>query len=200
MIVLLGHSGSGKDTILNMLVACGYKKIVSYTSRPPRTNEIDGDAYHFISEEEFKKKSKEGFFAEEVTYHEWYYGISKEDCLDDRVVVVEPWGLRQLKKLGMNVTSFFIKVDERERIARLNNRGDDVTELTRRIISDRDTFRGIEDEVDYVIEEKTIDKVFVEVMSKLTPTPTIKIDSSGIYVASGRSLRAEYIMECVNND
>ena len=189
MIVLLGHSGSGKDTILNMLVACGYKKIVSYTSRPPRVNETDGDAYHFISEEEFKNKSEKGFFAEQVQYREWYYGIAKEDCLDDRVVVVEPWGLRQLKKLGMNITSFFIKVDERERITRLANRGDDITELTRRIISDRDTFRGIEDEVDYVIEEETIDKVFIEVMNRVRNTVTWDKEGISIYNGKGELLK-----------
>lgn len=37
MLILLGKTASGKDTVLNKLVReHGYKKIVTYTTRPKR--------------------------------------------------------------------------------------------------------------------------------------------------------------------
>ena len=50
MLILIGKTASGKDTILNQLVKKhGYKKIVTYTSRPMRKGEKQDVTYHFIS-------------------------------------------------------------------------------------------------------------------------------------------------------
>ena len=64
MIVLVGESASGKSSIEKYFVDnYGYKKITSYTTRQPRNGEVDGKDYHFITEEQFKKLKKQGFFA-----------------------------------------------------------------------------------------------------------------------------------------
>ena len=50
--VLIGESGSGKDTIAKELSKLGYKQVISYTTRPPRyTGE---DTHIFIPPEEVK--------------------------------------------------------------------------------------------------------------------------------------------------
>lgn len=153
MIVLIGESASGKSTIEKKLLDYGYQKIVSYTTRPMREGEVDGVDYHFINKEKFLSLLSQDFFAEHTNYNGWYYGIAKEDCLDDRVVVVEPYGFRQLKRIeGLNITSFYIKSSWRTRLKRMVDRGDNIMELFRRIISDMGVFQGIEDEVDYVID------------------------------------------------
>ena len=167
MIIIIGCAGSGKSTIEKELVKDGYKKIVSYTSRPIRANECDHCDYHFLSEDEFKKKYNEGFFAEHTVYNGWYYGVAKEDCHNDSLVVVEPYGFRQLKsKPELKVTSFFINVPERVRLKRMVDRGDNLMEVFRRIFSDQGVFQGIEDEVNYVIGndrplEETIDEILL---------------------------------------
>ena len=49
---ILGNSGSGKDTILNKLLAdkkLRLKKVVTCTTRPMRDNEVQGENYHFVS-------------------------------------------------------------------------------------------------------------------------------------------------------
>ena len=84
MIILLGKTASGKDTVLNRLVKeHGYKKIVTYTTRPKREREIQDVTYHFIGEDEFKEKIESGFFLEYKEYRSahgtWYYGSAKED-------------------------------------------------------------------------------------------------------------------------
>lgn len=156
MIVLVGESASGKSSIEKCLVNnYGYKKIVSYTTRDPRQNEVDGVDYHFIDVEQFKMLEEQGFFAERATYNNWYYGVAKEDCTDDKVAVLTPHGLRQVSKIdGINAMSFYINVPRRDRLIKLLQRGDSIEEAYRRSLSDVGQFDGIEDEVDFVVDNE----------------------------------------------
>ena len=55
-IVLSSPSGAGKTTITKK-ISQKYPKIkisISHTTRKPRSNEIDGVDYHFVSKDEFK--------------------------------------------------------------------------------------------------------------------------------------------------
>ena len=56
IVVLIGPYGCGKRTISRKLVEEGYNKIVPFTTRKPRADEIEGEDFCFISEQEFKKK------------------------------------------------------------------------------------------------------------------------------------------------
>jgi len=168
MIVLVGESGSGKDSIMNKLVELtSLIPVISYTTRPMRIGEVDGIAYNFITEKEFNNLDSKHFFIEVSGYRGWLYGMAKKDCGTERIVVVDPCGLRSLKRAGVGVTSFYVSVDERERLVRLANRGDDITELCRRIISDRDTFRGVEHEVDCVVKNNNIKVAAFEIIQEL---------------------------------
>ena len=168
MIVLIGESGSGKSTIEKELVNRGFKKIVSYTTRPIRKNEVDGIDYHYITEEDFLNKLQNNIFAEYTMYNDWHYGIAKKDCIDNAVVVVEPYGFRQLKAINnLNIISFYIYVDERERLIRMMRRGDNLMEVFRRIFSDQGVFQGIKNEVDYIIENKNLDMATSKIISIL---------------------------------
>ena len=156
MIVLVGCSGSGKSTIQSYLTKMyGFESLISYTTRQPRDGEKDGIDYHFISEEEFLKKKEEGFFAEIGKYREWLYGSAKEDCTNNKVAVLTPHGLRQMKRIPeLDVVSFYIDVPRRERMVKVLERGDDIEETKRRDGSDTGQFDGIEDEVDFVIKNE----------------------------------------------
>ena len=156
IIILIGESASGKSTLEKELVNRGFNKIISYTTRPIRQNETNGIDYHYISKEDFLNKLHEGFFAEHTIYNEWFYGIATEDCINDAIAVVEPHGFRQLAQMdGINVISFYIKVDERERLIRMVKRGDNLLEVFRRIFSDQGVFQFIDQEVDYVIDNNS---------------------------------------------
>ncbi len=174
MIVLVGESASGKSSIEKYLVDnYGYNKIISYTTREPREGEIDGVDYHFISVEQFYRLKGQGFFAETAMYREWNYGVAKEDCTDDKVAVLTPHGLRQVSKIdGINVISFYINVPRRDRLIKILQRGDNIEEAYRRSLSDVGQFDGIEDEVDFVINNNWYEKSAVdmakEVYEKLT--------------------------------
>lgn len=95
ILILLGKTASGKDSILNKLVLeHGYKKIVTYTTRPMRENEKQDTTYHFISDKEFKERIADRFFFEYKKYEAaegvWYYGSSKADLdnADNKSVII----------------------------------------------------------------------------------------------------------------
>ena len=156
MLVLVGESASGKSSIEKCLVNMyGYNKIVSYTTRQPREGEVDGVDYHFIDTERFDELKEQGFFAETAVYRGWSYGVAKEDCTDDKVAVLTPHGLRQVSKIdGINITSIHINVPRRDRLIKILQRGDSVEESYRRNLSDVGQFDGIDDEVDFVINNE----------------------------------------------
>jgi guanylate kinase len=143
---------------------------VTYTTRQPRTGEVNGVDYHFISEERFEELDNEGFFAEKAVYNNWHYGTAKEDCTNDKIAVLTPHGFRQIKKIPeINITSFYINVPRRDRLIKILNRLDSIEEAYRRSLSDVGMFDGIEDEVDYVIDnpsyKKTIDEMTREILN-----------------------------------
>lgn len=169
MIVLVGESASGKSSVEKYIVDnYGYNKIVSYTTRQPRDGESDGVDYHFITVEQFKFLKEQGFFAETAVYNEWYYGIAKEDCTDDKVAVLTPHGLRQVRKIdGINVHSFYINVPRRDRLIKILQRGDNIEEAYRRSLSDVGQFDGIEDEVNFVINNPNYQLSIEEIAEKV---------------------------------
>lgn len=75
LLVIMGASGTGKDTLGDMLqTKDNINKLISTTTRPKRLNEVDGVDYHFVS----KKKMESLTMLEQVEYADNYYGFSKE--------------------------------------------------------------------------------------------------------------------------
>lgn len=170
IIILVGESASGKSTIEKALVKNhGFQKVISYTTRPPRKGEIDGIDYHFITDEQFKELEAKNFFAEVGKYREWYYGSSISDCKKDGMVaVLTPHGLRQMKEIkGLDVTSFYINIPRRDRMVKILQRGDDIEECYRRSVSDIGMFDGIEDEVDYILNNEGYKETADETADKI---------------------------------
>ena len=152
MLILVGESASGKSTIEKILCKeYGYKKVTSYTTRSPRVGEKDGVDYHFITAEEFKEKQKDGFFAEVGEYNGWFYGSAVEDCTNDKVAVLTPHGMRQLRnKADVDIFCVYIKVPRRDRLIKILQRNDNIEEAKRRDASDVGQFDGIVSNPPYV--------------------------------------------------
>ena len=77
--IISGPAGTGKTTLVNMLTKdfpC-IKESISFTTRPKRPEEVSGDHYHFISDEEFEAKIENGDFLEYVQLFDQRYGTSK---------------------------------------------------------------------------------------------------------------------------
>jgi len=157
LILLIGKTCSGKDTILNEIVKLGYKKIVTYTTRPMRQGEVDGVNYHYISKEDFLLKEQNGFFGETTSYNvatddTWYYGSAIEDYDKDKVMIVNPDGIKQISKIkSLNPVVSYIQSNEDIIRKRLSKRGDNPVEADRRIKADDKDFFGIEKYVNYYV-------------------------------------------------
>lgn len=167
MIILLGKSASGKDTIVRKLIEQKeYKRIITWTTRPMRPGEKEGVTYHYTTEDDFKKKINEGFFVEWKKYETvkgtWYYGTALDDIMDARgddyrVIILTKDGLEKMNSfcsylVGINLLSVYLDVDTKVIKQRLLKRGDDKKEADRRIKYDKKDFKGIENMVDVVIE------------------------------------------------
>lgn len=166
---LIGQSASGKSTVERQIESLGYPRIISYTTRPMREKEKDGVDYHFINYPTFAELNESGFFVERAKYRDWHYGLSLEgiDYLNKNyIVVVTIHGYEELVRVAgqESVIGIHIKVDERERIIRQLNRGDDVDEVIRRIHTDRDDFAGVESICQYTVENRYFDVTADEVM------------------------------------
>ena len=66
MVILSSPSGVGKTTITKKIQQKypNFKISVSHTTRIPRSNEVDGVDYHFVSKENFKKLIDQNQFYE----------------------------------------------------------------------------------------------------------------------------------------
>lgn len=86
LIIFSAPSGSGKTTIVKHLLESGLplEFSVSACSRAPRTGEVNGKDYYFLSTEEFKAKIANNEFIEwEEVYPGNFYGTLKSEI--DRI-------------------------------------------------------------------------------------------------------------------
>ena len=82
--VIMGKSSTGKDSLLNLMVEKGYKRVVSHCSRPRRSNEIADRDYHFVKYQQMVDMIENNEFVETRSYNvvdneTWLYGISKSE-------------------------------------------------------------------------------------------------------------------------
>lgn len=133
MYFIMWVSGSGKGTLRKNLERQHIENLEylrSYVSRPMRSGEVEGDIYHFISEEEFLKGVNNDEFLEYAHVHKTaYYGTKKEEVLlwikngKKLIKEIEIQGLenilRDFPELKKNLTCIFLDVPAetvRERI------------------------------------------------------------------------------------
>ena len=157
MLIICGKTASGKDTIVRRLVSdYKFKRIITYTSRPMRNGEIQNKSYHFITENDFKDKINNNFFAEWKIYHtvsgNWYYGTALKDLEnadENSVIILTPDGIRDiLELLDKKPKCIYINSPDEVIEERLLLRGDDEREAKRRLQHDSEDFMNIEKLVD----------------------------------------------------
>ena len=168
ILILVGKTASGKDTILNQLVKKHVKKKKNTTnSRPMRKSEKQKVTYHFISSKKKKKMIEQGLFAEYKTYNTefgvWYYGtalVDLENADDKSVIILTPDGYRDVvNKLSKKPISIYLYANNATIKKRLMARGDDPKEAERRVLHDNDDFKGIENEVDRIVYSNESDTI-----------------------------------------
>lgn len=151
VIALFGKSGAGKDTIQNMMIEQNNNmhKIVSYTTRPPRENEVDGVDYHFLDENEFIIKIMRGDMLEHTIFRNWFYGtpIDSLDSTKTNIGVFNITGIRTLlQDPRLEVHPVYVQVSDKTRLMRALSREQepDCKEICRRFLTDEEDFEDID--------------------------------------------------------
>ena len=116
VFVISAASGTGKATLVSRLVQQhpNVRVSVSHTTRPPRAGEVNGQHYHFVSEEEFVRLAGEGAFLEHAQVFGNYYGTSYESVQSmceqgyDVILEIDVQGAQQVRKALPEALSIFI--------------------------------------------------------------------------------------------
>jgi guanylate kinase len=137
VFVITGPSGVGKGTLIERLLerVPELELSVSATTREPRTGEVDGRDYHFLTPEEFRQRLEAGDFLEHAGYSGNYYGTLREE-VERRlaeghsvVLEIEVQGARQVRDAMPEAVLIFIAPpDEAALRERLEGRGTDSSE------------------------------------------------------------------------
>ena len=132
MIILSSPSGAGKTTLVKLLAERkGFITSISHTTRTPRSNEVDGKDYYFVTIEKFEKMIDEKKFLEYAKVFKNFYGTTKLTVFEElkkgnNVIFDIDWqGTSQIisQKLKNRLLTFFILPPSREELfKRLSNR------------------------------------------------------------------------------
>ena len=115
-IVISGPSGTGKTSVIKALCESDTTLAfsISATTRPPRSDEVDGVDYYFLDETEFEALINRDGFLEWVKYGGHHYGTLKstiESTIEkgkDLVLEIDVHGAMKVKDLGIRYTSIFL--------------------------------------------------------------------------------------------
>jgi guanylate kinase len=136
LLVLSGPGGVGKSTVAKKLREAGdFWVSVSATTRKPRSNEIDGRDYFFVTDEEFTRMINANEFLEWAEFAGNRYGTPQEKVehallLGRNVLLeIEIAGAKQVKAhLPQSVLVFLEPPTWEELVSRLEGRGTDSPE------------------------------------------------------------------------
>ncbi|MCX7706364.1 MAG: guanylate kinase [bacterium] len=174
IFVLSAPSGTGKTTIVNALKS-KFQDLavsVSYTTRPPRADEKNSEDYHFISEYEFRKKIKQGFFAEWAKVYGNYYGTSKsfieENLKKNKMVLltIDTQGALQIKKKYPEAVLIGIlppSIKEQEN--RLKKRGETPENIKKRLRESSSERKILMQKYDYRLINRDLEKTIHRLVS-----------------------------------
>lgn len=174
IVVLSGPSGSGKSTVVARVLEKSpirLHKSVSATTRPPRPGEVDGEDYHFLTVDEFRRRDSAGEFleTEEVFKSGYWYGTLRSEL--DRASDSKAWAFLEIDVHGAirvmdqypdAVTIFLTTPSSQEYERRLRARGTESEDKIRRRVqtaleelrfADRYRYTVINDDLDAAVNE-----------------------------------------------
>ena len=172
MIILSSPSGVGKTTLTKKIQQKyhSFKISVSHTTRSPRSNEVEGVDYYFVTNKEFKKLIDENKFYEYAKIFDNYYGTLKKSVdnlirFNDIIFDIDWQGTKKLSKFKelKLIKIFLITSNKKEIENRLKSRNQNSEkEIIKRIKSFDDDIKYWND-YDYVIINQNLEVCFKQI-------------------------------------
>ncbi|HYA85853.1 MAG TPA: guanylate kinase [Nitrospirota bacterium] len=174
LYVVSAPSGAGKTSLCRAITDSldDLTHSISYTTRKPRTGEIDGRDYHFVSQERFQEMINAGDFAEWAEVHANRYGTSRR-MLDDMIskgmdiiLDIDTQGAKQIKAKFSSAVFVFIMppsldiLEERLR----NRKSDHEDEIKRRMRRAREEIKDYA-LYDYLVVNRDFERALTELRS-----------------------------------
>jgi guanylate kinase len=147
LFVVSAPSGAGKTTLVEALRQTpNFIYSVSCTTRGPRSGEVHGEDYQFLSDPEFQKRVKAGDFLEHAQVHGDYYGTLRQPVVTnlkngvDVLIDIDTQGAESIRNCGdpfirEALTDVFIMPPDLDELRRrLKKRGTETdTQIERRL-------------------------------------------------------------------
>ena len=173
ILILSSPSGAGKTTLAKKIEHSdkNFKISISYTTRTPRTNEVDGVDYNFVSIKKFQELASQNKFLEQAKVFGNYYATLKgpiEDNLakgNDYLFDIDWQGTEQVKKImPSDIVPVFIlppSIDDLE--SRLKKREEQNNELiNQRMKMAKDEIKHWKD-YKYIVVNKDVENCFEQI-------------------------------------
>ena len=173
LIIITGPSGVGKGTVVNNILKKD-KNIwlsISATTRKPRSGEVHGKDYYFLSTKKFKDMIKNEMFLEWAEFAGNYYGTPmnfiKTKIKDGYKVIleIEVEGACQVRERFPNTISIFLLPPNKQELEkRIRNRGTDNEKSILKRLERADFEMSSSKDFDYVLKNYEIDKTADEIL------------------------------------
>lgn len=167
VFLIVGESSSGKDSLVNKLCEkCGYKQLISYTTRARRENE--GDTHIFISENEIKYYVDDMIAYTCINGNEYFATIPQ--LYESDFYIIDPNGTDYMKLIAQYkdvtdirfVTIYINTPPELRKERALSQRHDDPDVYYQRILNEQGQFADFKvcAKFDYAISNVDFDKAY----------------------------------------
>ena len=174
--MLSGPSGVGKGSVMAVVRARHPEAwlSVSWTTRPPRPGEVDGQHYHFVDEHTFDAAADAGGFLEHARYAGYAYGTPLQPVVDriaagqTALLEIDLQGARQVRsRLPEAVLVFLAPPSFEELSRRLTGRGTERPDVIARRLAVARQEMAAEAEFDVTIVNDDVSTACAELVELL---------------------------------
>lgn len=159
VFLIVGKTCSGKDTVAHYLEEkYGFKRVVTYTTRPMRPDDVQDVSHHFVSCVDLSKYD-DVFSPTEIDSY-WYFMRRSQFEGADCVVIVDPQGVKDFREAGIPCKAIYVDCPEDLILKRAAERETDYGVVSSRLNAERarfDEFRRAEMYDWLVSNESTVD-------------------------------------------
>jgi guanylate kinase len=174
LYVIAAPSGAGKTSLVKALMEREPRMrfSVSYTTRPPRPNEVDGQDYHFVPRARFEEMAARGEFLEHARVFDNFYGTGlakvQSELRDGHLLLLEiDWqGARQVRARLPAARSIFILPPTRTALEeRLRARSTDSEAVIERRLRDAAQDLAHWTEFDFVVVNDQFERAVADLLA-----------------------------------